>query len=172
MVFSTHIPPPWCRLCISDSFKCLFRLFPLYQILFIFTLQSPICLSGPQGDPLKSCMSFLCSPPAKYSNWGQSSFKLTQCLRILAQRRGVVVSVLTCLLRLRSFCSLWGKTDSPGVAGWEDVRLRRRQRDSVRVRQRKWVIVWGISKTAEVNLIRLFLIVDDVCPSLDSPLDT
>lgn len=109
MVFSTHIPPPRCRLCISDSFKCLFRLFPLYQILFIFTLQSPICLSGPQGEPLKSCMSFLCSPPAKYSNWGQSSFKLTQCLRMLAQRRRLLVSVLTCLLQLWSFAVFEGR---------------------------------------------------------------
>lgn len=138
MVFSTHIPPPWCRLCISDSFKCLFRLFPLYQILFIFTLQSPICLSGPQGEPLKSCMSFLCSPPAKYSNWGQSSFKLTQCLRMLAQRRGLLVSVLTCLLQLWSFAVFQG-----GRIRWERGMRRRWAWDTGRDSVRVWL--WHVS---------------------------
>lgn len=148
MVFSSHILPLWCRLCISASIKCLFRLFPLYQIPFIFTLLSPICRSAPQGEPLKSCTSFLCSPLAKYSNWGQSSFKLTQCLRILTQRRGLLVrmwrvcfssSPLRSLRDNRFFIPVVGWEDSVFVCVWDRHFLCARER---------CVIMWGISKIA------------------------
>lgn len=63
----------------------------------------------------KSCTSFLCSPPAKYSNWGQSSFKLTYYLRILEQKRGTACKCDT-FASVLVLCSYWGMAECVRVA--------------------------------------------------------
>lgn len=87
-----------CLLSFSDSSFTLYYI-RLHLFLSISPL-SPICLSGPRGPAFKKlCFFFhacvcacVCSPATKYSNRGQSSFKLTL-------RSGSEASVLLWALR-------------------------------------------------------------------------
>lgn len=94
-----------CLLSFSDSSFTLYYI-GLHSLLSISPL-SPICLSGPRGPAFKKlCFFFhacvcacVCSPATKYSNWGQSSFKLTlrsgseACVLLWALRDDGVLSL-------------------------------------------------------------------------------
>lgn len=140
MVFSSHILPPWYHLCLSASF-----LFPLYQIPFIFTLLNPICFSGPRGEPVKSCTSFLCSLSLLSTVTGVS--QASNQLRVWGSACKCF-DVFTSALVL---CRLWGMRNSHRCGGMRRrcvyVCVWDRERHFLWAIKR-CVIIWGICKIA------------------------